>query len=58
MKKLIQKLQSLAHVTFIEVKQADTIFGEKSTAVDYSVTSDTSSSLDSSGLGDYSVTQD
>jgi hypothetical protein len=58
MKKLIKKLESLANVTFIQVKQAETIYGESSSVLDYSISSDVSNSLDNSKFSDISKSHD
>jgi hypothetical protein len=58
MKKLIKKLESLANVTFIEVKQAETIYGESSSTLDYSISHDSSNSFDTSSSSDISKQDD
>jgi len=59
MKRLLKKLESLAKISFLQVKDARAIYGQVSTAQDTSHSYDTSLSYDTSQYStDYCVIHD
>jgi len=58
MKRLLQKLESLTKISFLQIKDARSIYGQLSTVEDSSESMDVSDSMDYSVMQDYSISQD
>jgi len=58
MKRLLQKLESLTKISFLQVSDARAIYGQLSTTKDSSESNDVSQSVDYSAESDYSIEQD
>jgi len=58
MKRLLRKLESLAQISFLQIKDAQAWYGQLSTQKDKSESYDSSQSYDTSGLHDYSMSYD